>query len=175
MTMMNQYEAAKYFYSTHTLLIMAAPRNEWAGDAYSWDRFIGMTPIEKWLWGDIRDANAVFYPQYPVGRFFVDFANPVAKVAIECDGKAYHQDVEKDLARQKEIEAMGWRVYRISGKQCMTEFDDETREYGYARLFIEEIAERHGLKRNNSAEVQHFHKHQISLIDWLLKQNEVPA
>lgn len=35
-----------------------------------------MTPIERWLWADIRHADAVFYPQYPVGNFFVDFANP---------------------------------------------------------------------------------------------------
>ena len=175
MTMMNQYEAAKYFYATHTPLIMAAPRNEWASDAYAWDRFISMTPIEAWLWGDIREANAVFYPQYPVGRFFVDFANPVAKVAIECDGKAYHQDVEKDMARQREIEAMGWRVYRISGKQCRTDFDEETREPGYARQFIDRIADQHRLKRNNSAEVQHFHKHQLTLIERLLKQNGVEA
>lgn len=170
---MNQYEAAKHFYSTHTPLIMETPRNEWAGDPYAWDRWIGMTPIEAWLWGDIRDANAVFYPQYPVGRFFVDFANPRAKVAIECDGKAYHRDVEKDLARQREIEAMGWRVYRISGKQCMTDFNDETLEHGYARRFIEEIADAHGLRRKNSASVRHFHNHQIGFLDRLCKQNGI--
>jgi very-short-patch-repair endonuclease len=173
---MNQYEAALHFYSTHTPIIMETPRNEWAGDPYAWDRWISMTPIEAWLWGDIRDANAVFYPQYPVGRFFVDFANPRAKVAIECDGKAYHQDVQKDMARQEQIEEMGWRVYRISGRQCMTDFDDETREYGYARLFIEKIARRHGLKRVNSAAVSPFMDHQIKLIEHLLKMNpEVSA
>lgn len=171
MTQMNQYQAALHFYSTHTALIMAAPRNEWAGDPYAWDRWISMTPIEASLWGDIRDANAVFYPQYPVGRFFVDFANPVARVAIECDGRAYHQDHRKDQARQKEIEAMGWWVYRITGRQCMTDYDDETREHGYGRRFIEEIADQHGLRRNNSESVRHFHSHQIQFLEKLCRQN----
>lgn len=170
---LNQYQAALHFYSTHTPLIMATPRNEWAGDAYAWDRWISMTPIEAWLWGDIRDANAVFYPQYPVGRFFVDFANPVAKVAIECDGKRFHQDWQKDAARQEEIEAMGWMVYRISGKQCMTDYDDEKREQGFARQFIDEIADRHGLRRNNSASVQHFHNHQIGFLERICRQNGI--
>ena len=172
---MNQYEAAKYFYSTHTPLIMEAPRNEWAGDPYAWDRWISMTPIEAWLWGDIRDANAVFYPQYPVGRFFVDFANPRAKVAIECDGKAYHRDVAKDAARQREIEDMGWTVYRITGKECMTDFDDETRQHGYARMFIEEIADRHGLRRDNSMGVRNFHEMQLKFLRELAEKNGVTA
>lgn len=157
---MNQYEAARRFYLTHTPLIMAAPRNEWASDAYAWDGWITMTPIEAWLWGDIRDANAVFYPQYPVGRFFVDFANPRAKVAIECDGKAYHQDLAKDMARQKEIEAMGWAVYRITGSECRTDFNDETREYGYARMFIEEIVDLHGLRRDNCQSLKKYRQQQ---------------
>ena len=42
-----------------------------------------------------------FYPQYPIGKYFVDFADPVKKIVIECDGKKYHQDKEKDKRRQR--------------------------------------------------------------------------
>jgi len=34
------------------------------------------------------------------------------KIAIEYDGSYWHQDKEKDLKRQKEIEQCGWRFIR---------------------------------------------------------------
>lgn len=126
-----QFEAIKRHYATFSPLILAGDSDEWAVSAYAWDTpssGIRLSPIERNLWADIREQNMVMYPQYPVGRYFVDFANPVAKVAIECDGAAYHQDQSKDAARQREIEALGWAVYRITGAECNqdeTVFEDE--------------------------------------------------
>lgn len=81
-----------------------------------WDSIF--TPIERALWWDIR-ANALpLWPQYPVGRYFVDFGNPVRRVAVECDGRAYHQDKEADAARDADLRRMGWTVLRIEGWQC---------------------------------------------------------
>lgn len=98
---MNNWNALREHYARHAKVIEACDRNEWAMDPYAWSTGImRMTPIEEWLWHDIRDANAVFYPQYPIGGFFVDFANPRAKVAIECDGAAFHLDKSKDEARR---------------------------------------------------------------------------
>lgn len=77
------------------------------------------TPIENALWCDIRMYGLDLWPQFPVGRFFVDFGNPVAKVAIECDGAEWHQDQAKDAARDQELESMGWQVIRIPGWQCV--------------------------------------------------------
>lgn len=148
---MNQFEAALYFYGHYRETILAAPRNEWAIDAYSWEPYIRMTPIEACLWGDIREANAVFYPQWPESGFFLDFANPVAKVAIECDGRAFHLDRAKDAARDDKLGALGWKVFRISGSDCMTDYDDETREEGYAMRFVRDIASRYDLIRSPSA------------------------
>jgi very-short-patch-repair endonuclease len=99
----NNWKAIKEFYERNADAILSEPRNEWAIDPYAWAPFVEMTPIEEWLWGDIRAANAVFYPQWPVGGVFLDFANPVAKVAIECDGAAYHTDKEKDAARDTRL------------------------------------------------------------------------
>lgn len=111
-----------------------------------------MTPIEAAIWTDIRCEGAVLYPQYPVGRYFVDFANPRARVALECDGKEWHQDQAKDDARQSDIESWGWTVYRIGGGDCLRadryEEDDFGREHFYpgpARQLIRDIARRHGL------------------------------
>lgn len=168
---MNQWEAALYFYKTETPKILAEKRNEWAIIPYAWEGLISMTPIEFWLWSDIRQANVVMYPQYPVGKFFVDFANPVAKVAIECDGKEFHKDKAKDAARDEELLSMGWTVYRISGKDCRTDFDEEKMEDGYARKFIDEIAERHGLKRDNSPTKKDREHYAIPLLEHLLRTN----
>jgi very-short-patch-repair endonuclease len=140
-----RWDAIRLHYAHFNPAILAARADEWAIDPYEWDGLMHLTPIEQWLWSDIRAAGAVFYPQYPVGRFFVDFANPKAKVAIECDGAAFHQDKAKDAARDAELEAAGWTVYRLSGKDCRTEFDEATMKSGAARKFIDCICAAHNV------------------------------
>lgn len=81
------------------------------------------TPIEAAAWSDIRAAGLPLWPQLPVGKFFVDFGNPVAKVALECDGAAWHQDTSKDEARDRELRKMGWRIYRATGRVCKVDFE----------------------------------------------------
>lgn len=140
------------FWRARQDLILAAPRNEWAIGVYEWQSLIQMTPIEQWLWGDIRELNAVFYPQWPVLGMFVDFANPVAKVVLECDGAQYHQDKEKDAARDAKLEQNGWNVYRFSGTMCRRELDEEREERGWhaelAADRLRQICEFHGLYRD---------------------------
>lgn len=153
---MNQYESARRFYEQRNQAILSTKKNEWAMDAYEWSEFIELTPIEYSLWCEIRCADLVMYPQYPVGRYFVDFASPRAKVAIECDGHAYHLDKAKDAARQKDIEALGWTVYRITGRDCHTSGRESVDEFGVTRYeagaseaFIKRIGDNHGLKRSS--------------------------
>jgi very-short-patch-repair endonuclease len=142
-----KFAGLRDFYRMANKQIFAAGRSEWGIDAYEVDWVRIFTPIEYGLWYDIRDCNAVLYPQYPIGRYFADFANPVAKVAIECDGKEFHKNVEKDSKRQSEIESMGWHVYRIAGRDCFTDFNYEQNESGTARKFIDWICSHHGLQR----------------------------
>lgn len=147
----NNWSAIRSHYSEITPLIMKSPVNEWATDPYAWDgaKMINLTPIETWLWSDIRACDAVLYPQYPVLSFFVDFANPKAKVAIECDGSAYHQDKAKDAARDKKLADAGWTVYRISGSDCRKECDEITGALSIPHLFIQRICDIHGISRNS--------------------------
>lgn len=78
------------------------------------------SPIEESMWYNIRAyGKCPMYPQFPVRKYFVDFGNPVVKVAIECDGKEYHKDKEKDLNRDKALLEAGWMVYRINGADCL--------------------------------------------------------
>lgn len=147
----NNWARIRAFYRDYHADIMRAPTNEWAMDPYAWDGedMIFLTPIERWFWSDIRACDAVLYPQYPVLDFFVDFANPKAKVAIECDGAAYHTDKEKDAARDMRLRAIGWMVYRISGAHCRQEQDAETGELSIPHRFMQRICDNHNISRNS--------------------------
>ena len=144
----NNWNAIRAFYADMNPLILTTPKDQWAFGAYCWEESQGMinfTPIENWLWADIRECGAVLWPQYPILNFFVDFANPVAKVAIECDGAAYHLDKAKDEARDKRLQDAGWTVYRITGKHCRIGCDEDTGAPGLPLLFMKQICNLHGI------------------------------
>lgn len=86
-------------------------------DPYFFDWFSIFTPIENCVWNDIRSTGIPFMPQYPVGNYFLDFADPIKKIAIECDGKEFH-DKQKDKMRDAELSRLGWTVYRLTGGEC---------------------------------------------------------
>jgi hypothetical protein len=146
----NNWNAIRAFYREAEPEITAAGANEWGIDTYLWDGcgMIFFTPIETWLWADIRAVDAVLYPQYPVDGVFVDFGNPAAKVAIECDGADYH-DARKDAERDARLEGLGWTVYRFPGWMCKTDSDRETGAPGEAHRRLQAIAERHGIDRKS--------------------------
>lgn len=100
--------------------IALCPNHTWdRGDPYvmNW-RF---TPIEERIWSDLRTYFCITaWPQYPIGKYFADFAFVNAKVVIECDGKKYH-DIHRDAERDAYMRSIGWRVFRISGAQCFSE------------------------------------------------------
>lgn len=78
-----------------------------------------MSPIEFMAWQAIRGFGKIpLYPQYPVDKYFLDFGNPFLKIAVECDGKEFHQDIKKDIRRDEKLFEKGWKVYRISGSDC---------------------------------------------------------
>lgn len=139
----DRFAALREFYANANFEIMQARSFEWGIDPYEVDWLRVFTPIEFALWQDIRQEGLVMYPQYPVAGFFLDFANPLLKVAIECDGAAYHLDKAKDAARDAKLNSLGWVVYRISGRDCKTDFDAETNEPGAARLLVRRVAAQH--------------------------------
>tara|TARA_R110000868_G_C10934434_1_gene766598 strand:+ start:145 stop:660 length:516 start_codon:yes stop_codon:yes gene_type:complete len=79
-----------------------------------------LTPIEISLWAELRGEGLPFYLQYPVGRRFVDFGDPVKKIAIEADGAAYHTP-EGDRKKNEELQSHGWRVIRVKGRDAVRE------------------------------------------------------
>jgi very-short-patch-repair endonuclease len=86
-------------------------------DPYIYDWASIFTPIEESMWSEIRAADLPMFPQLPVFNYFLDFANPFVKVAIECDGSQWH-DAKRDAGRDKKLREAGWTVYRVPGKVC---------------------------------------------------------
>lgn len=72
----------------------------------------------------LRKLRALGFPvkrQYPIGPYIVDFAIYRARLAIEFDGIIHQRaDIAAiDPVRQREIEAMGWRVVRLSAEEAL--------------------------------------------------------
>lgn len=139
----DRFAMFKHNYKVKAAMVDAGRESWLHGDPYAiadWPSLF--TPIEAALWVDIRCAGLAMWPQFPVGRYFVDFGNPVARVALECDGASFH-DANKDAARDAELNTLGWTVLRIPGWRCKKEApeleqdmsDDELEE---RREFINE-------------------------------------
>lgn len=88
------------------------------------------SPIEEKFWdawckmSSPRGVTNMLIPQYQVmnGKYRIDFAEPELKLAIELDGHTWHSSkgqFTKDRKRQRELEALGWRVIRFSGKEIL--------------------------------------------------------
>jgi hypothetical protein len=145
----NNWREIQLHYAKRAHLIQAATADKWAVDPYAWDGkgMIFMTPIEQNFWSDIRSVGLVMYPQYPAQGFFLDFANPAAKVGVECDGAEFHTDWKRDRERQAVLEGHGWRIYRISGRECNENWDEERDEPRPAgERLCDLIGERHKIK-----------------------------
>lgn len=93
----------------------------WPHDWYAY-----MSPIEWNVWQDIRSYGLPLYPQVPCGKYFIDFADPHRGVAIEVDGKEWHQDTEKDAEREAYITSHGFGHFiRFSGNITFDSIDYE--------------------------------------------------
>lgn len=99
------------------------------------------TWLERKLQWALEQLDLQFERAYPIqclhrdrlGRrkhWFVGFAFPKLKLAIECDGARWHQDKDRDARRQAELEAQGWTVLRFT----------DTAIHGNARACAEQIA-----------------------------------
>ncbi len=79
------------------------------------------SPIEEYLYkaleGEGLDKHCK--PQFEIGKKRVDFAFPIAKLVVECDGREYHHteqwQIERDLERDKYLARKGWMVIHLEG------------------------------------------------------------
>lgn len=105
------------YYKANNEEIMKRKGNQYTIDPYGIDWIKIFTPIEYQVWSEIRTLGLPLYPQYPVDGVFVDFGDPVKRIAFECDGKDWHTP-DKDYARDAKLNSIGWTVFRSSGREC---------------------------------------------------------
>ena len=83
------------------------------------------TEAEDRLWGALRDRRLdglKFRRQVPIGAFIVDFVCMEAKLIVEVDG-VQHAESARDMARDAELEARGFRVLRFWNDDVMRDLD----------------------------------------------------
>jgi very-short-patch-repair endonuclease len=77
------------------------------------------SPFEEAVYADLVRLGYKVTAQVPVGHYRIDLVaeDDDARVAIECDGDAYHQDAAADLSRQIVLERCGWNFIRVRGSE----------------------------------------------------------
>lgn len=101
-----------------------------------------MSAIESRTWSMLRCLNYCknFNPEYPVLNYFVDFGDPLKKIAIECDSKMFHfAKYKEDNERQKRIESEGWKFFRFNSAQIYSERYEEIIYSGLENGILEQI------------------------------------
>lgn len=102
---------------------------------YNWLEYL--SPIERNFFCWMRDHNIRgYWPQYPCGPYFMDFASPSRMMCVELDGIEWHQDKEKDRVREEYIRSQGYKVIRLNGRESYLliegdgspEYDEEGNE-----------------------------------------------
>jgi len=75
-------------------------------------RQMGLSPVDQFKIPNLRTEGR------GERSFYVDWALPDLKIAIECDGAAWHGEdrAQHDAERQKAIESQGWLVLRFGEK-----------------------------------------------------------
>lgn len=100
------------------------------------------SPIEDYLYKALEVEGLVkhFKCQFEIGKYRVDFACPIAKLIVECDGKEYHfteqSQIERDQKRDQYFARKGWRVLHLEGyairkniKLCIDNILDQINPY----------------------------------------------
>ena len=81
------------------------------------------TDSERHMWRFLRLRQLGgfrFRRQVPIGKYIADFACIEAKLVVEVDG-GQHQDNERDIDRDEEMEQVGFKVLRYWDNQVLQE------------------------------------------------------
>lgn len=71
--------------------------------------------VEAVLWSELRGRRLngfKFVRQFPIERYFADFACRQMKLVVEADG-SQHADEAYDCVRDQRMNALGWSVARF--------------------------------------------------------------
>ena len=100
------------------------------------DDGLSESPFEEEVYDCLLDhfKKDQIIQQHKVGGFRLDFVIKTENkdIVLECDGKAYHQSDEAhayDIYRQKELENLGFSVYRIWSTNWFQDKETEIRKF----------------------------------------------
>lgn len=117
-------EVGDYYRQFEPGIIKATVRGKWHV-SYPFDWASSFSEAEYQAWCVIRSTGrCLLYPQYPVGKYFVDFGNPYYQIALEVDGKEFHLDKEKDIQRDKALLELGWKTFRVTGAEAFKQVQE---------------------------------------------------
>ena len=95
------------------------------------------TLSEEMLWRGLRNfrlGGLKFRRQHMIDPFIVDFYCPTHRLIVEVDGDVH--DVEevriRDAFRQSELERQGYRVFRVSSKDVVSNLSGVLKEIALA-------------------------------------------
>ncbi|MGI8316201.1 endonuclease domain-containing protein [Halobacillus mangrovi] len=81
--------------------------------------------IEKRLYNGLVKCGMIPRAQFEAGRNYrIDLSFPESKIAIECDGKAFHSSPAQkahDRKKDRYLRSQGWTVLRFSGSMINRE------------------------------------------------------
>lgn len=111
------------------------------------------SPFEEEVYLELQEhfKKEQIIQQYKIGGFRVDFLICVnnKEIVLECDGKAYHQSNEAyayDMYRQKELENIGYIVYRIWSTNWFQNKENEIKKFQSFILKIKKTGKLSGNK-----------------------------
>jgi very-short-patch-repair endonuclease len=84
------------------------------------ERYKCESPIERRLYDAMVFHGYAVQTQVQCGKYQIDLALMSPRIAIECDGKAYHSSPQQkahDRRKDAYLRDQGWRVVRISGRE----------------------------------------------------------
>ncbi|MEM6329397.1 MAG: DUF559 domain-containing protein [Planctomycetota bacterium] len=84
------------------------------------------TTPERLLWSVLRAKQLGGYKfrrQEPIDAFVVDFCCHEAKQIVEIDGESHEGRQAYDLDRQRRLEGLGFRVFRCTNDDALTNLD----------------------------------------------------
>lgn len=76
------------------------------------------SPIERRLFNALSSHCFYVRTQERCGTYWIDLVLPTYKIAIDCDGKAYHSTPEQkkhDRRKDRFLRKNGWSVLRFTG------------------------------------------------------------
>jgi very-short-patch-repair endonuclease len=95
----------------------------WANQYAKYRKLYEGTASEHALEPAVASLGIPYRWQMPVGNYFLDFALPTLKVAIEVDGASHDRAEQKakDKERTAYLEAKGWRVVRCTNAEAQND------------------------------------------------------